>query len=298
MIPCCLEADGPCPDEVCFSYMDEQEEKCDAANSKCSEVHIFCDSRQHIEESRVKSALAFAAVALNEAASDVERVADPITKCARRWRMRNLVGHSEFGRGPRDRSLAWWFRAGCFCFTAVGMDMAWHLDVVKCNCSSYPWRIEAVLLVLQGFLSYLHDAHFQGRSRVAQISDRTCATFLASCQPLKFAFCTMDFTQASLLIVFFTLGLLCFRIGCRANVAGDSSRYQVFHSLWHLLLPLGGILWIEYTQTLVLARLSSRSSGLSKAETGVVALGAMQPELLCSGLTRVFLEAPSFRSVV
>merc|ERR1712086_480935 len=92
-------------------------------------------------------------------------------------------------------ALPWWFRAGCFCFTAVGADMAWHLDTVTCSCAAYPWRLEAWLLIIQGLLSYLHDAHFQGRSWWARIADRSCATFLTFCQPLKFAFCRMDSTQ-------------------------------------------------------------------------------------------------------
>merc|ERR1719272_826290 len=122
------------------------------------------------------------------------------------------------------------------------------MAVLSCSCAAYPWCVEAILLAVQGVLSYLHDAHFQGRSRTAQILDRSCACFLTCCQPLKFAFCKMDRVQVSLLLVFFVLGLICFRLGCRAAAAGEHYRYQVFHSLWHLFLPMGGALWIEYTQ--------------------------------------------------
>merc|ERR1712100_841170 len=131
---------------------------------------------------------------------------------------------------------------------------------------------------MQGLLSYLHDAHFQGRNRYAQIADRSSATFLSFCQPIKFAFCKMDPTQVALLVVFLVLGLLCFRAGTRAVAAGDAYRYQVFHSLWHLLLPLGGVLWIEYTQALVLSRqLSIRGGLLPAAALGSSLAGALNP---------------------
>ncbi|CAE7440118.1 DNAH6 [Symbiodinium sp. CCMP2592] len=156
---------------------------------------------------------------------------------------------AEKDRGP---ALAWWFRACCFCYSAVGIDMAWRLGYVACHCAAYPWQLEACLLLLQGCLSFMHDAYFAGRSPAAKFADRCCATFLTMCQPLKLAFCSMDAVQLSLLCCSWTLGLLCFKAGARAFVAGNGRRYQFFHTLWHILLPLGGYLWIEYTRLSVL----------------------------------------------
>mmetsp|Transcript_50460 Transcript_50460/g.83870 ORF Transcript_50460/g.83870 Transcript_50460/m.83870 type:complete len:208 (-) Transcript_50460:91-714(-) len=167
-----------------------------------------------------------------------------------------LVGDSPkaaAGKNPRViLKLAWWFQACCFCYSAVGVDMAWKLDVLTCHCATYPWRVESILLFLQGFLSFMHDAHFQGRSPMAQWADRSCASFLTLCQPLKFAFCRMDEEQVGILLTFFLLGLAAFKAGGRATALGHGMRYQLFHSLWHILLPLGGFLWIEYTAHLSL----------------------------------------------
>eukprot|EP00931_Biecheleriopsis_adriatica_P096727 TRINITY_DN70412_c0_g1_i1.p1 TRINITY_DN70412_c0_g1~~TRINITY_DN70412_c0_g1_i1.p1 ORF type:complete len:271 (+),score=44.95 TRINITY_DN70412_c0_g1_i1:74-814(+) len=156
---------------------------------------------------------------------------------------------AEKDRGP---ALCWWFRACCFCYSAVGLDMAWRLGYVTCHCAAYPWQLEACLLLLQGCLSFMHDAYFVGRSPAAKIADRSCASFLTLCQPLKLAFCSMDAVQLSLLVCSWSLGLLCFKAGARAFAAGNGRRYQVFHTLWHILLPLGGYLWIEYTRLSVL----------------------------------------------
>jgi len=148
-------------------------------------------------------------------------------------------------RGP---PLAWWFGVCCFCYSAVGLDMAYRLPAVECSCPAYPWEAEAFLLLMQGLLSFLHDAHFAGRSRAAKAADRSCATFLTLCQPLKFSFCRMDSVQLALLLAFWALGLLCFRAGGQAFAAKRWRRYQVFHTLWHIALPMGGFLWIEYTR--------------------------------------------------
>lgn len=149
-----------------------------------------------------------------------------------------------------ERALEWWFRAGCFFYSFVGLHMASSLGILTCECSSYPWQLEAALLIGQGILSFLHDAYFVGLSPTAKVADRTCATFLTLCQPMKFAFCAMDAAQWFILLLFWTLGLLCFMAGKRCHSAGDAKRYQIWHTLWHLALPLGGCLWIEYTRYL------------------------------------------------
>mmetsp|Transcript_31236 Transcript_31236/g.90214 ORF Transcript_31236/g.90214 Transcript_31236/m.90214 type:complete len:245 (-) Transcript_31236:52-786(-) len=154
----------------------------------------------------------------------------------------------------RDRihgpPLAWWFKMCCFLYSVVGVEMAFRLADLVCICPAYPWHLEAFLLILQGCLSFLHDAHFQGRSTMAKTLDRTCASFLTMCQPIKFAFCHMDSGQLLLLALSWTIGLLCFCASARAFAAGKGLRYQVFHTCWHIALPLGGFLWIEYTRAL------------------------------------------------
>mmetsp|Transcript_25470 Transcript_25470/g.79393 ORF Transcript_25470/g.79393 Transcript_25470/m.79393 type:complete len:233 (+) Transcript_25470:31-729(+) len=152
------------------------------------------------------------------------------------------------GDKERRQPLAWWFRLCCFCYSMVGLEMVWRMRAMACHCPTYPWHVEAWLLLLQGLLSFLHDAYFAGRSRAAKAADRSCATFLTLCQPLKFSFCHMDVMQLCLLLAFWVLGLTCYLAGSRAFAAGRWRRYQVFHSLWHVLLPMGGFLWIEYTR--------------------------------------------------
>jgi hypothetical protein len=149
-------------------------------------------------------------------------------------------------------SLAWWFRALCFCYSAVGIDMLWRMRTVSYHCPSYHWPVEAWLLLLQGVLSFLHDAHFAGRSATARRANWCCATLLMLCQPLNFSFCTMGVMQLWLLVAFWAIGIMCFFAGKRAFRKGDIQHYQVLHSMWHVALPLGGCMWVEYTH-LVLA---------------------------------------------
>lgn len=149
-----------------------------------------------------------------------------------------------------ERAIAWWFKACCFCYTGVGVHMAFSLGMLSCQCASYPWHVEALLLMAQGALSFLHDAYFVGLNPQAKIADRSCASFLTICQPLKFAFCSMDWLQLLVLVVFWSLGLGCFLFAKRAYERGQWQTYQVWHSLWHVALPLGGSLWIEYTRSI------------------------------------------------
>jgi len=149
-------------------------------------------------------------------------------------------------------SLTWWFKLACFNYTLVGLEMARNFGSVECDCASYPWRIEASLLLLQGVLSFLHDGYFVGRSLWAGVADRNCARFLTLCQPIKFAFCRFDVVQVAILLTFLTFGLCSLKTGERALAGGDVRTFQVFHTLWHIFPPLGGALFIEYTR-LVLA---------------------------------------------
>ena len=58
--------------------------------------------------------------------------------------------------------------------------------------------------------------------------------------------------QVVILLLAWSSGLLSFKLGQHAHAAGNSHRYHLFHTLWHIALPLGGLLWIEYTRTLSL----------------------------------------------
>merc|ERR1712228_1014769 len=51
-----------------------------------------------------------------------------------------------------------------------------------------------------------------------------------------------------LLLGFWTLGLCFFRAAARAFASGNPRSYHMLHTLWHIALPLGGFLWIEYTR--------------------------------------------------
>mmetsp|Transcript_62566 Transcript_62566/g.116355 ORF Transcript_62566/g.116355 Transcript_62566/m.116355 type:complete len:195 (-) Transcript_62566:287-871(-) len=170
-------------------------------------------------------------------------------------------------KGHAEQYLPWWFRAGCFCYSLVGFLMMYRLAEVRCDCALYPWKVESFLLVLQGCLSYMHDAHFQGSSAFFKYADRTCATFLACCQPGKFCFCSMDAVQTSILLLAWGTGLACYGMGRRAHGLGRAKHYHAWHSLWHLMLPLGGALWMEYTTLeLVSNGLASCSDAASAGE--------------------------------
>jgi len=173
----------------------------------------------------------------------------------------------------RDAALPWWFRVLCFTYSAVGLNMVLRVQAMSCNCPQYPWRVEAALLLLQGLLSFLHDGYFAGSSPAAKLADRTSATFLTCCQPLKFTFCRMDAVQLGLLFVSWSLGLLFFRAAGRAYASGDPRRYQLLHSLWHVALPLGGFLWIEYTRGALSWRLSTGAAAWGTADFTTLGCG-------------------------
>lgn len=60
----------------------------------------------------------------------------------------------------------------------------------------------------------------------------------------------MDGLQLLVLAAFWSLGLGCFLVAKREHDRGRWLNYQVWHSLWHIALPLGGCIWIEYTRSI------------------------------------------------
>eukprot|EP00971_Amphidinium_carterae_P103058 2040000-Amphidinium_carterae.1 len=57
----------------------------------------------------------------------------------------------------------------------------------------------------------------------------------------------MDAVQTSILLLAWGTGLACYAMGQQAHRSGRARHYHAWHSLWHLMLPLGGAVWMEYT---------------------------------------------------
>jgi len=105
---------------------------------------------------------------------------------------------------------------------------------------------EAPLLLIQAMLSYLSDTVFAGESSVFHLLDRICATALTSWFLSKAFYLEFDTVEIMICSSAFSMAFVCFYL-CRLTLQKEKFKgFVVCKILWHLLLPLGGSVWLAY----------------------------------------------------
>ena len=114
-----------------------------------------------------------------------------------------------------------------FNYTLIGLLM------LKYNISYYSQHFFPYFLILQGFISYFSDVLYTNNKYI-YLLDCSFATYnlFLSC----FIF---HFTKSDLLILF--LSILFFKLGHFFYFKHKYHLYQLFHTLWHFLLPIAAI---------------------------------------------------------
>jgi hypothetical protein len=164
------------------------------------------------------------------------------------------------GRVIRERPALWYGYCGsCFMYTVVGVDLqvsSAALPPEIHNAAPVPLCVYALLLVLQGFMSFGADVYSSyivytpvlasGWSHPLITADRVMATTLSLLLIYMAAFLPQDPVQRSISTLVVT-GPACFAVARWHYVRKRWREYAFWKILWHLSFPCVSILWLAYT---------------------------------------------------
>lgn len=133
-----------------------------------------------------------------------------------------------------------------FSYSVVGISMFFNLPCIalyhKPPFSEQVLMIEAALLVVQGFFSFLADVVYLSLDSSWHRNDRLLATTLTSVQFLRL-FRTSGVPAGVILCYAASLvgAICCFRRSKTARARGVCAHYLLWHGMWHAVLPVGGL---------------------------------------------------------
>ena len=102
---------------------------------------------------------------------------------------------------------------------------------------------DSVLLLTQGYLSYLGDVKYINTPNYSKVIDK----IFAICFTVWFT--TMNFLQGDTIldivyVMTLPTGMYCYYHSNKANVSKNYKDYIYWHTLWHFTFPSGLIVWI------------------------------------------------------
>jgi hypothetical protein len=116
-------------------------------------------------------------------------------------------------------------------------------------CAWWPWETEAVLVIVQGALSFLSDVFTLGSPSAWHVADRVLAPVLTAWFVTRTVVQLAMFPLASRLehaffCVIFPVVFYVFTRSHRAFKGKDFYAYLKWHSVWHALFPLFGVSYV------------------------------------------------------
>jgi hypothetical protein len=164
------------------------------------------------------------------------------------------------GRALRERPALWYgYCASCFMYTLVGVDLQVSSSALPAeihNAAPVPLCVYAILLVLQGFMSFGADVYSSyilytpvlpnGWSHPLITADRVMATTLSVLLVYMAAFLPQDPVQRSISTLVVT-GPASFAVARWHYTKKRWREYAFWKILWHLSFPCISILWLAYT---------------------------------------------------
>ena len=148
-----------------------------------------------------------------------------------------------------------WYYISPICFTLCGVYQLYLLKTLESFVSStYPWRFEAYLLIVQGGMAWWSDVYDLGKSSVSHICDRIMAPVMVLWFMMRTvlmlgiidnSYFTHEMHSATyvLLFVTFPISIWIHLQGIKANLRLDYEGYVYWHGVWHISLPLFGMLY-------------------------------------------------------
>ena len=137
-----------------------------------------------------------------------------------------------------------------FLFSLAGMYQYVNAFLLRDHlCAWWPWETEAMLVILQGLLSFLSDVFTLGAPSVWHVADRVLAPILTTWFIARTVVQLAVFPLASRLehaffCVIFPVVFYVFSRSHRAFKGKNFYAYLKWHSVWHALFPLFGVSYV------------------------------------------------------
>ena len=103
--------------------------------------------------------------------------------------------------------------------------------------------VDSLLLITQGYLSYLGDVHYFGVQHYSRVIDKLLAIAFTTRFITRFiAYFTGDIIETTIYTVTFSGGMYCYY---NSNKSRENfNDYVYWHTLWHFTFPLGLFVFI------------------------------------------------------
>ena len=147
----------------------------------------------------------------------------------------------------RDRvEESTWYRASPFAYCVAGGLLVLRPEPLERGLPLFPWRCTGLMVVFNGFLSFMADVETWGRPSGWKVADRVMATSNTLLQMGVVVLCCLGYSEFPLespacLGTGVVLALICKQRSAAAVRRGDCEAYLWWHSLWHYLLPAGAV---------------------------------------------------------
>jgi hypothetical protein len=163
------------------------------------------------------------------------------------------VDYENLAHWKHDVNCAWWYRVSSFTYCAAGSPVVWKPEILaryvqhSCCRVAWPFRVMGICIMLNGVFSYMGDVVTFGRQSAWQRLDVTLAItntvvqimlVLAQC----WGFFAMPIVPSSALGIGLLVALACKRRAVLAIAREDCGGYLLWHTAWHVMLPLGALI--------------------------------------------------------
>lgn len=152
--------------------------------------------------------------------------------------------------------LVWehgYYRWSCWSYSVLGvLVVLLHTRALSPYCPWFPWRVMGCTLMLQGYLSYMADVVRWGRSGFFQVADALLATLHTLVQMGFIVFQALDWSSwPPDVVVFYAVGIFValfskVRSTHYSTSERDATKFFIWHTAWHLSLPLAALIVIIY----------------------------------------------------
>lgn len=142
------------------------------------------------------------------------------------------------------------YACSCLIFSISGIIIAYnHVTLTERLCGFWPWHVEGILLIPQGFISYMSDAHTLGLRSYWHPIDRCVAFFFFIANMVRIILMVQNGYFQPLpnpdsvwvLVSGAIIAIRCWKLSCSYCRSHEVQKMMLAHIGWHCFLPFGGL---------------------------------------------------------
>lgn len=149
----------------------------------------------------------------------------------------------EWAEGKRSPLLYGPYGLSSFTYTILGIYLIAAIPFNNMTVLGTPPIVDGSILIIQGIVSYGCDVYTFGFSSIFKIFDRCSALIQGLWWTLKLTYVPMTWFEYIIFIGSGIIGVVCKFRGEIAMRKLQWIPFLVWHSLWHLIVPLGLFVW-------------------------------------------------------